>query len=81
MESLASKLDKCVDVYMKETSHKFLRSSTNFVNNDICSENANTVKLHSTLMKNGKIIILQLLTKYLKQTEIAHSGKRSISVF
>ena len=43
---------------MKETFHKFLRSSTNIISNNIYSEKDNTVKLLSPLIKTDKIVIL-----------------------
>ena len=51
MKSRAVRLDKYVDVSMKETFHGFLRSSTNIISNNIYSEKDNTVKLLSPLIK------------------------------
>ena len=45
MESIAVRLDKYVDVSMKETFDEFLRSFTNIISNNIYSEKDNTVKL------------------------------------
>ena len=56
IESVAVRLDKYVDVSMKETFHELLRSSTNIINNNVYSDN--TVKLLSPLLKNDKIVIL-----------------------
>ena len=58
METVAVRLDKHVDISMKETFHEFLRSSTNIISNNIYSEKYNTVKLLSPLIKNDKIVIL-----------------------
>ena len=58
MESIAVRLDKYVDVSMKETFHEFLRSSTNIIRKNKYSEKDNTVKLLSPLIKNDKIVIL-----------------------
>ena len=45
MESIAVRLDKYVDVSMKETFDEFLRSFTTIISNNIYSEKDNTVKL------------------------------------
>ena len=58
MRSVALRLGNYVDVSMKETFHEFFRSSTNIVSNNIYSEEDNTVKLLSPLIKNDKIVIL-----------------------
>ena len=58
MESLADRLDKYVNVSMRETFPEFLRSFTNIISNNIYSEKDNTVNLPSLLIKNDKIIIL-----------------------
>ena len=45
MESVSVRLDKYIDVSMKETFDEFLRSSTNIISNSIYSEKDNAVKL------------------------------------
>ena len=58
MESVAVRLDKYVDVSMKETFYKFLTSSTNIISNNIYSEEDSTVKLLSPYRKSDKIVVL-----------------------
>ena len=58
MKSVAARLDKKIDISMKETFHESLRSSTNINSNNIYSEKDNTVKLVNPLIKNNKIAIL-----------------------
>ena len=58
MEPVAVRLDKYVDVSMKETFYKFLSSSTNIISNNIYSEEDSTVKLLSPLTKIDKIVVL-----------------------
>ena len=58
MESVEVRLDKYVDVSMKETFYKILRSSTNIISSNIYSEEDSTVKLLSPLAKSDKIVVL-----------------------
>ena len=58
MESVGIRLDKYVDVPLKETFHEFLRSSTSIISNNIYSEKDNRIKLLSPLIKNGNIVPL-----------------------
>ena len=58
MESVAVRLDKYVDVSIKETFHEFLKSSTNIISNNVYSEKDNIVKLLSALIKNDKNVNL-----------------------
>ena len=51
MECVAVRLDKYVNVSMKETFHEFLRSSTKIISNNIYSEKDNRVKLLGPLIK------------------------------
>ena len=58
MGYVAVRLDKQFDVSLKETFHKFFRSFTNIISNNIYSEKDNTIKLLSPIIKNDKTVIL-----------------------
>ena len=58
MGYVAVRLDKQFDVSLKETFHKFFRSFTNIISNNIYSEKDNTKKLLSPIIKNDKTVIL-----------------------
>lgn len=58
MGYVAVRLDKQFDVSLKETFHKFFRSFTNIISNNIYSEKDSTIKLLSPIIKNDKTVIL-----------------------